>query len=156
MSTRRGSATQVAKSVPFDPTGTLMTSTDVEAGIKEAFQQAAGVSKGYIFAQYTGNAITGRYLEFFSGIDSDSAPLYSSTSLSVIEIVAATTAANATCTIGFYNLTTLLYTLTFSAQQRVILDGGVLFTLPASGQLKIKVDSGSITKPHLYLVARGS
>jgi hypothetical protein len=140
----------------FDPTGTGLVSVNTEDAIKEIYGLAESASKGFIFAEYNGNANTGRYLEFFNAIDSNEAPLYSDTALEVIEIVAATTATNATCTIGFYNNTTLLYTVTFSAVKRVTLSGLPLFTLPATGSLKVKIDSGSITKPHLYFVARGA
>jgi hypothetical protein len=116
------------------------------------------VSKGFVFCQYNGNANVGRYLEFFSGIDSNIAPIYSTTALNVVEIVSATTSANATCTIGFYNNTTLLYTVTFSAVKRVISTGtpaSPLLTLPATGSLKVKIDSGSINRPHIYFIAQG-
>lgn len=140
----------------FDPSATDLVSINTEAAIKELWSRIGQSSKGYILASYNGNAGTGRYLEFFNGIDSSIAPIYSATGLKIIEIVAATTAVNATCTIGFYNLTTstLLYTATFSAVKRIYLSGA-LFTLPTAGQLMIKIDSGSIAKPHLQLVAQG-
>lgn len=142
--------------VEFDNSGSGMMSTDVEAAIKEAYDNASGVSKGFVFCQYNGNAGSGRFLEFFSGIDSDTAPLNTTVDLEIVEIVAATTATNTTCTIGFYNNTTLLYTVTFTAQKQRIVSGTPLFTLPASGNLKIKIDTGSITKPHLYFIAVGA
>jgi hypothetical protein len=78
--------------------------------------------------------------------------------LSIYSIVARTTAVNATCTIGFYNDTVLLYTITFAAQKQVIITAippTPIFTLPATGQLKVKVDTGSIAKPHLYITGQG-
>lgn len=149
------SSSPIAESIPFDPKVSGMISTQTGPAIREAYQRASGTSKGYVFAYYNGNANTGRFLELFPGIDSDIAPLYSSAALEVVEIVAATTAVSATCTIGFYNLTTLLYTVTFTATKRIILSGNPLFSLPAAGDLKIKIDSGSIARPHVYFVARG-
>lgn len=146
----------VASGIPFDPELSGMISSDANSAIIEAYQNAAGTSKGYIFAYFNGNANVGRWFEFFPGIDSNEAPLYTDSTIEIVEIVAATTAISATCTIGFYNLTTLLYTLTFTAEKRRIVSASPIFTLPATGDLKIKVDSGSISKPHLYFVARGA
>jgi hypothetical protein len=149
---------QVARSTPYDNSTSLIASTNVQDAIDELHDSLEGVSKGFVFCQYNGNANVGRYLEFFAGIDSNIAPIYSTTALNVIEIVSATTSTSATCTIGFYDNTTLLYTVTFSAVKQVISTGtpaSPLFTLPANGSLKVKIDSGSINRPHIYFIAQG-
>ena len=58
-----------SEAIPFDGGTTPLTSTETGAAIRELYQLTGDSSKGFTFAQYTGNAITGRYLEFFSGID---------------------------------------------------------------------------------------
>jgi hypothetical protein len=152
---------QTAESTPFDPTGSMdLTSTDVDGAIKELELKIGDTSKGFVFCLYNGNAGSGRYLEFFNGIGSDTAPIYSTENLEVVEIVSRSTASS-TCTIGFYDSSaslpgTLLYTVTFTAQTLVINTGTPLFTLPATGQLTVRVASGSITKPHIYFIARGT
>ena len=51
----------------------------------------------------------------------------------------------------------LLYTVTFNNNQNVVVDNQTgLFTVPSEGRLAIKIDSGSITKPHLYLIVKGA
>jgi hypothetical protein len=146
----------------FDPGTSGMVSTNSEDAIKEANQKADDADRFYVFASYGGNAGVGRYLEVFSNINMLDAPLESPEILSILTIVARTTDAAATCTIGFYNIQpvtpVLLYTVTFSAQKKVTLTATLaspLFVLPAGGQLAIKIDSGSIGKPHVYFTAHG-
>jgi hypothetical protein len=141
----------------FDPAGSTLVSTNTEAAIKEIATNVGTSSRAFTFASYGGNANTGRFLEFFPSIDSDLAPLYSPVALKALTIVSRSTASS-TCTIGFYDNTTLLYTLTHTASTQVVVTGtpsSPIFTLPINGSLKIKVASGSITKPHLYFVAQG-
>lgn len=146
---------QNALSTQYDNATSGLTSVNVKEAIDELNTKVGNTSKGFIFASYGGNANSGRYLEFFPSIDSSLAPLYSTSALSVVEIVSRSTASS-TCTIGFYNGATLLYTTTFTAQTQVINSGNPLFTLPSTGSLSIKVDSGSITKPHIYFIAKGA
>lgn len=142
-----------------DPLCDLLAET-TEQAIYELCGRVSDASLALTLFQYNGNANVGRYLEFFSGISSDEAPLYSPQALRITSIVARTTAVSATCNIGFYDLSTptptLLYTLTFSNQKdRVVTLMPSVFQLPAMGQLAIKIDSGAIQKPHIYLIIRG-
>ncbi len=159
MSNKHFHASQVAKSTPFDNTGSGITATDTQAAILEVNNKIINTSKAFTFAQYNGSAGSGRYLEFFAGIDSSVAPIRVIGQLDIISIVARTTAVNATCTIGFYNRASgsdvLLYTLTFAAQKEAVVTGSPIFVVPPNGQLAIKIASGSITKPHLYFTGQG-
>lgn len=146
----------------FNPSPTSMVSTNTEDAIKEVWELAQNASRAYVLVSYGGNANAGRYLELFPSIPMNEAPLEVVNPLKVLNIFARTTAANATCTIGFYNITpvtpVLLYTLTFTAQKKVSASGtpsSPVFTVPANGQLAIVIDSGSISKPHLYFTAQG-
>jgi hypothetical protein len=149
----------VAKSIPFDNTTNSFLSKDVQSAIEEARDLIADSSKAFTFCYYNGNAGTGRFLEFFPNIGSNEAPIRVVGPLDVLTIVARTTGSNATCTVGFYNYTpvtpVLLYTLTFTAVKEVVISGLPVFTVPANGTLVIRVDSGSITKPHLYFSGQG-
>ncbi len=141
----------------FDPTGSSLVSTNTEAAIKEIATNVGTSSRAFTFCQYGGNANVGRFLEFFAGIDSDQAPLYTPVALKMLTIVSRGT-ASATCGISFYDNTTLLYTVTHTAVQQVVTTGtpaSPIFTVPAGASLKVKVSSGSIIKPHLYFVAQG-
>jgi len=149
---------QVARTVPFDNSSNGFTSQDTQSAIEEVNNKVVQSSKAFTFAAYNGNANTGRYLEFFSGISSDLAPIKVIGALTVLAIVARTTSTSSTCDIGFYNIVStpvLLYTVSFSNQKEVIVSSPSLFVLPASGELAIKIDSGSISKPHLYFTGQG-
>lgn len=152
----------VAKEIPIEDTGNLYTSVNVEDALQESISLAQGTSKGYLLYFYNGNANSGRYLEFFSGISSNDAPLYTDTNITITNIVSRTVGTSATCTIGFYDISaglpgTLLHTTTFSNNKAVIETNQTgLFTVTSMGELAIKIDSGSIQKPHCYLVLRGS
>lgn len=151
--------TQSAFATPFESEperANGYTSKNVQEAIEETLALAIANDRITILPFYNGNANTGRYLEIFPGIDTSLAPFDINTTLKCLFISARTTAANATCTIGFYDLTgpTLLYTLTFTAQKQVVVQGTTLlplFTLPSTGELAIKIDSGSINRPHLIV-----
>jgi hypothetical protein len=152
--------TPVAFSTPFlsEPDRSNgFTSKNVQEAIEEALDQAIANDKFLILSQYNGNASAGRLLEFYNGIDSEDAPLYFTTQSRIVSIVCSTTKPNSSATIGFYNLTndpnmnTPLYILDMNGQKRKIDNGTTLFTMPAGGNLAIKVFSGSIGKPHIQL-----
>jgi hypothetical protein len=148
--------TQNAFQTPFESQPERLngyTSKTVQEAIEETLALAISNDRFVTFPYYNGNANTGRWLEFFPGISSDIAPLDINVSAKCLFINAKTTAASATCTIGFYNIV-MLYTVTFSAQKEVNLTGTALvplFTLPTAGELGIKIDSGSINRPHLIV-----
>lgn len=147
-----------ARDVPYSNTVSGLVAVQTQAAIDEIAALVSSASKAFTFASYGGNANVGRFIELFPGINTDEAPLRVVGALKILAIVCSTTDANATCGIGFYNDTTLLYTLTFTAQKTVTVTGtpaSPVFTLPASGLLKIKVLSGSIGKPHLYFTGQG-
>lgn len=150
---------QVAVNTPFDNSSNGFVADNTQTAIEEVKSLVTESSKAFTFAFYNGNANAQRWLEFFPGIASDEAPIRVIGALSVRAIVARTVSTNATCTIGFYNVTTstLLYTITFSAVKEVVMSAAApgLFTLPAGGSLGIKVDTGSISKPHIYFTGQG-
>ena len=163
--------TPVALSVPFEPNrnpgfggvASELQSDNVQDAIEEAKQDAINNDRFILLASYGGNANAGRYLEFFNGINSSDAPILYSAEARVIDIIAATTANNATCTIQFLDIAPItpivLYTLTFTAQKMVFADGtplAPLFIVPANTQLAIRIGTGSIAKPHLYLYSSAS
>jgi hypothetical protein len=159
--------TQQAIQTPFEPLrnpgfGGLpssFTSTDVQNAIEEGLQLAVANDRFVVLPFYNGNANTGRYLEIWPGIATDVAPLGVGTSVKCLFVNTHTTSVNATCTVGFYNIVipaspVLLFTQTLTAQKEKIdagTPGSPLFTLPATGQLAIKIDSGSINRPYVLM-----
>jgi hypothetical protein len=153
--------TQDSFQTPFDNTtvlGSEINEDNAQEAIEKIYSLVTSSSRSFNQFSYGGNANVGRFLEFFPSINLDEAPLRVINNLEIYTIVARTTSTSATCTIGFYDNLTLLYTLTFTANKEVVvntLPPNPIFTLPASGNLKIKIDSGSIAKPHLYITGQG-
>jgi len=156
---------QVAWSVPFDTTTTLgaqINKPDVQEAIESIYTLLTSSSRAFLLFSYGGNANTGRYLEWFPALDTSVAPMVVVGALSVYQIVARTTSSSATGSIGFYNITpttpVLLYTLTYTAQKQVSVVSyppNPIFVLPANGSLAIRVTSGSINGPNLYISGQG-
>lgn len=153
----------VASGIPFDPTGSSLVSTEVNAAIIEVLNASFDSSKGFLLASYGGNANTGRYLEIFPGIASSDAPILVSNAYKGIAIVARTTSVNATCTIRVLDIKTpgspiVLYTLTFTASKQATAFGSPaspLFTSASNAQIAFDIGSGSINSPHLYIIGQG-
>lgn len=159
--------TQQAIQTPFEPMRnpgfgggpSPFVSTDVQNAIEEALIQAVANDRFVVLAEYNGNANVGRYLEFFSGIDSFDAPFFNQTITKVLAIVCATTGTDSDALIGFFDLNvsdvTPLYTLDMNNLKRKVDLGSVetpLFTIQALGQMGVRVTANSINKPHCYLV----
>lgn len=159
------SRTQEAIDTPFEPNRNPgfggvpsgIESEDVQNAIEEAKRDAIENDRYVVFGSYGGNANVGRYLEFFPGTDSFEAPVFLPVSSKLLGVVTATTAVDATCTIGFFDLTVSdvvpVYTITFTAQKRVVNTGTPavpLYVFPVGAQVAVRVTSGSINKPHMY------
>lgn len=159
--------TQQAIQTPFEPLRnpgfgggpSPFVSTDVQNAIEEALVQAVSNDRFLVLTEYNGNANVGRYLEFFSGINSEDAPLFNLNITKVIGIVCATTSVSSDASIGFFDLnvsdTVPLYTLTMDNLKRKIDSGSPsipLFSIPTNGELGIRVTLNSINKPHCYIV----
>lgn len=146
----------VARAVPFDNSTNGFTSFEVQSAIEEA--RTNSIDRYILLASYGGNANSGRFLEFFPGIDSDIAPLSLNISQKCILIDAHATASG-TAEVGFYDGATLLYTATFTATSEVVATGSQsspLFTLSNTANFKIKIISGSLNKPYLTMLFSSS
>jgi hypothetical protein len=128
---------------------------NAQEAIEEALALAVSNDRIVLLPSYGGNANVGRYLEFWPTLDSLNSPVSLGTTVKCLYLNFATVSTNATCTIGFYDINpvtpTLLYTATFSAVKQVIqtsVPATPLFTIPSTGKLAIKIDSGSINKPY--------
>lgn len=159
--------TPVAQSVPFEPnrvtpswpTGTGIAADNVQDAIEEAKADALANDRFLVLAHYGGNASSGRYLEIFPAEASDIAPIYLTAPSNLLQFVIQTTAANATCTLGVFDLNvssvTPVYTLSMSAQKRVSASG-ILATIPTNALVAIKVTSGSINSPIVQMTLSAS
>lgn len=153
--------TQDAYDTPFDNTNPLAISAGIESdntfdAIIEAKNDALNNDRFLLLCAYNGNANTGRYLEFFPGIDSSIAPILLSAPSKCLSLVIASTATH-TASIGFFNLTvssvTPVYTANFVAQQRAVFIGTPdipLFSLPTNALLAVRITANSVNRPHVY------
>lgn len=163
--------TPVALSVPFEPNrdphangqpgSSGLESTDVQNAIEEAKQDSLDNDRYGFLAHYGGNAGAGRYLEFFTQEASDVSPIYVSAAARLRSVTCQTTAANATCTIGFFDLNvsavTPVYSFNMTAQKRVAFVGSPnLGLFPANALIAIKVISGSINTPEIVFFLSSS
>ena len=163
------SRTQLAIQTPFEPgrnpgySGGLepFVSTDVQNAIEEALTRAISNDRFLVLSQYGGNANTGRYLEIFANAASDKSPIYFSASARLLTVTLQTTAANATCNVGIFDLNvssvTPVYTVVMTAQKRVQYVGAPnLATLGAGSLMAIRVTSGAINTPTMQLTLSAS
>lgn len=161
--------TQTAFQTPFESEpdrSNGFSSKDVQTAIEEALALAISNDKFLVLSQYNGNGNTGRLLEFYSGIDSEDAPLVFGTgATNVISIICSTTGNSSNATLGFYNIAvdpnflTPLYTLSMNGLKTKKDIGTALlplFVIPGNALLAIKVDSSSIQKPHMQMVFSSS
>ncbi len=156
--------TPVAQSVPFEPNrnpgfggvASDLQSTNVQDAIEEAKQDALNNDRFLVLPNYGGNANVGRYLEFFPNQGSDISPLYFVASARILAVTLQTTAANATATVGIFDLNvssvTPVYSVVITAAKRVQYVGAPsLATLNPGCLLAIRVTSGAINSPTMQL-----
>jgi hypothetical protein len=155
----------VAEAVPFEPNrnpqwgGNVgpsgIQSTDVQSAIEEAKADALANDRFVILSHYGGNANAGRYTEWYSQEAGDVSPIYLVASANLLGITCQTTAANATCTIGVFDLNvssvTPAYTVVMTAQKRVSYVGTPLTTFAANALIAMRVLTGSINTPELQV-----
>lgn len=156
--------TPVAKSVPFESEperSNGFTSKDVQEAIEEALYLAISNDRYLVLCEYNGNGNNGRLLEFYPGIDSFEAPLHFNGDTIITSIICSTTANNSNASMEFFdknadpNLLTPLYTFSMSNQKTVEIIGSAtlpLFNIPSTGELVVRVASGSIQKPHMQII----
>jgi hypothetical protein len=156
--------TPVAISVPFEPNRdpafgggpSGLQSTNVQDAIEEAKRDALNNDRFVAFPSYGGNSNVGRYLEVWPGQASDSSPIFFSVAARLLGVTLQTTAANATCNVGIFDLnvssTVPIYTVVMTAQKRVEYIGAPNLALISAGALiAIRVTSGSINTPTMQL-----
>ncbi len=154
--------TQDAWGTPFEPNrlvggvSTEIESLTVQEAIEEAKRDALNNDRFLLLCSYNGNANAGRYMEFFSGIDSSIAPIYLKAPAKCLTMVLSST-ANSTGTVGVFNLavstTVPIYTISLTGTKRTIQAGDAitpLFVLPSDSEIALRVTSGSINRPHIY------
>jgi hypothetical protein len=154
----------VAQAIPFEPlrnpgyggVPSDIESDNVQDAIEEAKADALANDRFLILPGYGGNANTGRYLEIWPNQASDISPIYLSVSSRLLSVTLQTTAAQATCDLGFFDLNISsvvpVYTLVMPGVKRVQYIGSPSLTVFAPGCLiAMRVTSGSINAPTLQM-----
>jgi hypothetical protein len=149
--------TQVAKSIPFDNSTNGYTAIDLQTAVEESRATAIGNDRYTLFANFNGNAITGRFLEIFPGFGSDIAPFIFPKNCKIVD-TAAGCFSNSTGTISFYRSTDLvnpIFSMSFSNEKRKTAFN-TNHVITALDELVIKVSSGSLNKPFLVVWAQST
>jgi hypothetical protein len=141
----------VAKSIPFDNSTNGFLSTNVQAAIEEA-QQNALSSVAPIIVTYGGNANIGRYLEIFPATDSLTIPYLIVTSQS-LRALSLQCSASTTVTVGVFKTTDLvnpIQSISLSAQIATSITG-LSISLSPGDKLALRVTAGSGNKPSIAM-----
>ena len=163
--------TPVAISVPFEPNrnpqwgGNVgpsgIESVDVQSAIEEAKADALANDRFVLLSHYGGNANVGRYTEWYPNEASDISPVYFAVTTRLLNVTCQTTAANATCTIGFFDLNVSsvvpVYSFSMAANKRVNFIGApTLATFAAGCLIAVRVTVGSINTPEIQVTLSSS
>jgi hypothetical protein len=109
-----------------------------------------------VLSTYNGNAGTGKYLEFFSGQGSDTAP-FTVPEISYIRVLLLTTVANSTGTVSVYRSTDLVNPMKeISLSNESYKKLTVAIPLTADERIIVKVTSGALNKPNLIVYFQNS
>lgn len=155
---RNQGATQVYTMNPNSRVNAVLRDNSTAAGIWLISATSGSLFSGVsgILGSYNGNANVGRYLEFFPGIDSLTAPYFIPVN-SYIVAFTLSAIANSTGTVGIFktsNLVTPLTTLSLTANKNVF---NITLGVPLNQGdfIAARVTSGSINKPYIVWYITG-
>lgn len=153
MSSKQISTTPVAKSVPFDNVTNGFTSTETQSAIEEAASTGASASRGPTIAAFDGTGSTGRWLEFYSNNPSNTNPFIVAETSELIAVSIVTSAASATGTVTIYKNGVSIQTISLAAQKKNSISG-LLHSLANLDEISLRITSGSISRPQVYMFIR--
>lgn len=142
-------STVVARSMPFDNTSNGYFSTNVQDAIIESLNTSIARARFTILAAYNASANTGRWLEWFQSVESQSNPFVFPRD-SVITELSLSVSTTATTTITLYKNTIAVQTISLTGQLFATLK---LLTIVFNegDKLSVQVTAGSCTKPSLFI-----
>lgn len=147
--TNRFNITEVADSVPFDNDSNGFTADDVQAAIEEVDAKITGKPRAVVSMGYKGTASSGRWLETFDGIPSNSSPFVVAEILKVRSISIAVK-VNATTTFALYKNGVSVDTYSLSAQDTYT-ESGLNIDFLVDDEMSIQVTSGSCSEPVFFV-----
>ena len=138
-----------------------IVSKDVQNAIEETKQSAFSNDRFILLSEYGGNANVGRNLEIFPGQASNVSPIFFTAPTRLRSTTIQTTAAQATATIGIFNLDVSsiipVYSVVIVSMKRVEYIGAPdLALFPANTLLSVRVIAGNINTPTMQLTFSAS
>lgn len=144
--------TNVAKSIPFDNSTNGFTAQEAQGAIEESKAAAAATSRGPTVCGFDGTASTGRWLEFFSNNPSNNNPFIIAEPNQLIAI-SISASSNSTGTITIFKNGIALTTISLTASRKNSVNG-LSFNLTSLDELSLRVTSGSIARPTVFMFIR--
>ena len=135
--------TNVASGTPFDPTGTFLTSENVQDAIVETLLEA-GSSRFALLFGYNGNA-SSRFLELFASNPSNQTPFVVAEIASIASLslsCKSSTTATASIRVNGVEVETISVTAGTSATK-----SGLNYALAVGDKISVYVSSGSMNDP---------
>lgn len=140
----------VAEATPFDSDTNDFTSEDCQNAIEEARDTAPGQSSRYVLISgYDGNAYNNRWLELRHNNDMNRNP-YIVAENSEIKAVSVATRNKSTGELSIIVNGTNIHTTTLNNVDKIV-DGGLSYILSPGDEVKVRVTSGSISRPNHYI-----
>lgn len=137
----------------FDGSGATptFTATDVRNAIIEARDTAAGTAARFgVTYGYSANA-KNKWIDYFSGISSDASTFIAAESLTILAITASSSSSTSGEIEVYKNGTTLIYTVTFVAQNTIVISG-LSIAIASGDSISAKVsNTATISTPVLTL-----
>jgi hypothetical protein len=141
---------QVARGTPFDPTNTGFTSINVQDAIVESYNTAIEKARFALPAAFDANANTGRWLEWFKSVDSQTSPFVMPRDSQVAELSLSNANTTATATVSLFKNGVFIQSISLAAEQYTTITGlSVMFN--AGDELSIQVTSGTLTRPIIFV-----
>lgn len=135
--------TNVARGTPFDPSGSILTSENVQDAIEETLT-SAGSSRFAVVFGYNGNA-SSRYLELFSSNPSDQTPFVVA-EIAEIASLSISCKTNTTATVSIRKNGVEITTISLTSA-KVGSVSGLSISLVANDTLSAYVSIGSVNDP---------
>ncbi len=140
---------QVAYSTPFDNSTNGFTAIDVQAAIEEIDTTITATLMFAVTAGYNGNATTGKYLEFLTGVGSDEDP-YVLPRTARLRYVSIATRNNCTGTVSILNNGSSITSVSLSSAQAGS-SPELSISLAAMDNISVQITSGTMDKPIVYI-----
>lgn len=145
--------TQFASQVPFDNTSNGFVATDTQAAIEEV-TAASNATRFMVLSGFDGTASTGRFLEFITNIPSNTTPFIMARAGSIKELSLGCS-VNSTGTVQVLKNGSLITSISLTAAKKNSVTG-LSLSLAALDEISVKVSSGSIPKPIMFIFLQTS